>query len=149
MRIDTPKNMTLGSGKGTKVRIVWNPSFKPIWTNAYTSAQKYVDSEVLRLSDKYVPLRTGALKQSGYLGTVIGSGRVVYNSPYARYMYYGKVMRDAQGRALYGKAPKHVTDEPLTYHGAPQRGAFWFERMKAAHGHQILKGAARRMSKIK
>lgn len=132
--IDKPTNSTA---------LKWNPTFQATWEERFDQCQKYVDSEVLRHNSKYIPFQTGALDRSGQIGTVIGSGEVVYQSPYARYMYYGKVMRDAQGRAFYGKAPKHVTDEDLHYHGEPQRGKLWFERMKAAHKEQILKGAAR------
>ena len=95
--------------------------------------QEYIDSEVLRLSDPYVPMQQGGLKRSGTLGTKPGSGEVVYNAPYARYQYYGKVM--------VGRAPKRLTDRDLTYHGAPKRGKLWFERMKADHKNAILAGA--------
>lgn len=95
--------------------------------------QQYIDSEVLRLSDPYVPMQQGNLKRSGTLGTKLGSGEVVYNAPYARYQYYGKVM--------VGRAPKRLTDRELTYHGAPKRGKLWFERMKADHRNAILTGA--------
>lgn len=121
----------------------WNPTFQATWEARFKDCQKYIDSQVLRYNSKYIPFQTGALDRSGLIGTVIGSGEVVYQSPYARYLYYGKVMRDAQGRAFYGKAPKHVTDEDLHYHGEPQRGKLWFERMKAAHKEAILKGAAK------
>lgn len=144
MRIKTPHGATINTKNGT-VRLTWNPSFTDIWEGRFTEAQKYVDSAVLRYNSRYIPFRTGFLDRSGTLGTVIGSGLVVYNAPYARYMYYGKVMRDKNGRALYGMAPKHVTNEPIQYHGAPQRGAFWFEKMKAAHKDTILRGAAKRM----
>lgn len=144
MKIETPRGCLIKTDNGT-VELKWNPNFTDRWQARYTEAQKYVDSEVLRCNAKYIPFRTGFLNQSGILGTVVGSGLVQYNAPYARYMYYGKVMRDAAGRALYGMAPKHVTDEDIQYHGAPQRGAFWFERMKAAHKDAILRGAANRM----
>jgi hypothetical protein len=119
----------------------WSATFKAQRGNQFYMAQRYIDSEVLRRSAKYIPFQTGALNISGTAGTVIGSGEIVYQSPYARYMYYGKVMRDQQGRAFYGSAPKHVTEEDIQYHGAPQRGKLWFERMKAAHRKAILKGA--------
>ncbi len=121
----------------------WSPTFKAQRTGQFHECQKYIDSEVLRYDAKYIPFQTGALNISGTTGTVIGSGEVVYQSPYARYLYYGKVMRDAQGRAFYGGAPKHVTDEDLHYHGEPQRGKLWFERMKSAHKEKILKGCAK------
>lgn len=97
--------------------------------------QKYVDSETLRLSDPYTPMQDHMLINSGALGTDIGSGQVIWNSPYARYLYYGKLM--------VGRAPKTLTEKDLTFHGAPKRGAFWFERMKADHKPEILKGAAK------
>lgn len=95
--------------------------------------QKYIDSKVIRLSDPYVPLESGTLKLSGQLGTDLGSGVITYNSPYARYLYYGLVME--------GRAPKQLTNRPITYHGAPKRGSYWFEKMKQYHGKAILKGA--------
>lgn len=132
--IDRPSNTT---------HLKWNPTFEAERERQFHDCQKYIDSEVLRFNAKYIPFQTGALNQSGTIGTVIGSGEVVYQSPYARYMYYGKVMRDSEGRAFYGKAPKHVTDEDLHYHGEPQRGKLWFERMKSAHKESILKGCAK------
>ncbi len=75
------------------------------------------------------------LKKSGILGTVIGSGEVVWNAPYAHYHYYGKLR--------VGRAPKILTNIDLKHHGAPMRGKFWFERMKADKKAQILDGARR------
>jgi len=42
---------------------------------------------------------------------------------------------------MVGPAPKTVTNKDLTFYGGPQRGAFWFERMKAAEGKEIVEGA--------
>ncbi len=99
------------------------------------AAQRFLDSEVLRTTDPYVPLDTGKLKQAGILGTTIGSGEIVYNSPYARYQYYGKLM--------VGKAPKTLTGIDLKYHsGDSKRGAMWFERSKADNLNAWLKGVA-------
>ncbi len=95
-------------------------------------AQKFVDNEVLKRCAKYIPFRTGALMNMGTLGTVIGSGEVAWIGVKPRYLYYGKVM--------VGPAPKTVTDKDLVYYGGPQRGAFWFERMKSAEGEEIIKG---------
>ena len=79
--------------------------------------QKYIDSEVLRLSDPYVPFIDGGLKGSGIRATTIGSGKVKYNTPYARRQYF-----ENKGNGLRGKQ--------------------WFERMKADRKQEILKGAA-------
>lgn len=134
MYIQTPRGKIIRTSNG-KVELKWNTNFQPKWEGKFTRIQKYVDSEVLRLSDKYVPFQTGMLKKSGILGTVIGSGEVQYIAPYARYQYYGKVMT--------GSPPKQTTDKDLTYNGAPQRGAYWFERMKVDHKSNILNGARR------
>ena len=106
---------------------------------AFQQAQRYVDSEVLRRCDPLTPRLNGHLIRSGVRATRLGSGMVQYNSPYARYQYYGKVM--------IGKAPKKITNIPLTYTGAPNRGAKWFERMKVKDKKDILKGAGRIVGK--
>lgn len=113
------RTYTRGQNKGqVYLRIEWNDSFGPQQTEHFSKAQKFVDSEVLRYCDPLVPMRTGLLKRSGILGTLVGSGEVSYVAPYARRQYYN-------GRSN-GK-----------------RGRKWFERMKASHGETIRKGAAR------
>lgn len=82
-------------------------------------AQQYVDSEVLRLSEPFIPRDTGALINSGIVNTQIGSGEVKYNTPYARRWYY----------------------MPASFQGAPMRGNYWFERMKQQYRNSILQGA--------
>ncbi len=86
------------------------------------AAQKYVDSEVLRRCVPYVPFETGELLRSGIRETRIGSGKVIYRTPYARRHYY----------------------RPAKFFGAPKRGNHWFERMKQNGGKAaILRGVAR------
>ena len=50
--------------------------------------QVYLDNEVLKDCTPYVPMNTGQLMRSGINATVIGSGRVVWNTPYASDCYY-------------------------------------------------------------
>lgn len=86
------------------------------------SAQVFIDSEVLRRCAPYVPFDTGALNRSGVVNTVLGNGRVVYQTPYARRWYY----------------------VPANFHGAPKRGNYFFERMKNNGGKEaILRGVAK------
>lgn len=85
------------------------------------AVQKYIDSEVLRLSEKFVPKDTGELIASGIRNTVLGSGNVIYNTVYARRWYY----------------------MPAQFNEAPNRGNYWFERMKQQYKNQILDGAMR------
>ena len=113
--------------------------------------QQFIDSEVIRLCDPKVPFRTGVLKHSAITASAIGQGLVVYATPYARYLYYGEVYGpnipryEAGELAGFWSPPgqkKHPTGRPLTYSGAPERGAFWFERMKAEHKDDIVQEAA-------
>lgn len=117
--IDTPRGEIIEAKNG-KAKLTWNPNFKDIHQGEYTRAQKFVDNEVLRLSTPLVPIKTSMLIRSGQLGTVIGSGAVRWIAPYARNQYYNT-----------------ATSRPYD----PQRGAFWFERMKAVHKDEIINGA--------
>ena len=119
--IETPRGKIVVTANG-RAELIWNPNFKPKWQEKYSAAQKFVDSEILRLCAPMVPLRTGMLIKSGILGTVVGSGTVSYIAPYARAQYY--------------RPRKTPSLDPL-------RGPFWFERMKAIHGREILEGARR------
>jgi hypothetical protein len=118
--IKTPRGIVSVSPAG-KAQLVWNTNFRPKWQRRYSEAQKFVDSEILRLCEPFTPMQTGMLIKSGILGTVIGSGRVSWIAPYARRQYYA------------ARAPGSET--------GPLRGPFWFARMKAAYKSQILAGA--------
>ena len=129
--IETPKGSIIINQNG-KAELKWNTNFKSERQNQFSAVQKYVDSEVLRLSEPYTPFLSGMLVMSGTLGTNVGSGTVQWIAPYAKYQYYGKVMAGN---------PKKPTAKNLVYHGGGLRGAFWFERMKAANLTKILNGA--------
>lgn len=121
-RIETPRGAVVVTKAG-KAELRWDTNFQPKWQKRYSAAQKFVDSEVLRLCEPYTPLRTGMLVKSGTLGTDIGSGWVVWIAPYARRQYYS-------------------TRKPGSETG-PRRGPYWFERMKAVYKNQIIAGARR------
>lgn len=89
-------------------------------------AQRFVDSEVLRLCDPFVPFETGFLKASGIRGTVIGSGVVKYIAPYAKVNYYTNGGHGIQGLNNGG-----------------ERGRLWFARMKTRYMGAIKNGLAR------
>ena len=95
--------------------------------------RKHLASEVKRLSDPYVPMDQGNLKNQAVIAS--DGSTLTYNQPYAHYQYHGKVMgpnyMDKEGEWHSGKAPKHYTGDDLTYHGAPMRGPHWDKRMMA------------------
>lgn len=113
--------------------------------------QRFVDEEVIRACDSKVPFETGTLKNSALRASAIGSGLVVYGTPYAHYLYMGEVygpnipVYEAGELAGFFSPPgqaKRPTGRRLTFAGAPERGAFWFERAMAQHGSEIVAGAA-------
>ena len=106
--------------------------------------QKYIDSEVLRLSAPYLPHDGGNLERNGRMSTEIGSGEVNYTAPQSRYLYHGKVMVGEQSRSAWAKPneKKVVINKDINYQGGGKRGAYWLERMKADHKGDILRGAA-------
>lgn len=115
----------------------------------YSVVQKFVDSEVLRLMAPYTPMDTGALIQSATNGTSIGSGKIEYMSPYARYLYYGEiygpnipVIENGAITGYWSPPKKNPTGRPIVYSTEkhPLAGKMWFERMKADHKEDILKG---------
>ena len=119
MEIKTPRGVVSVSKSG-KAKLTWSEDFSKRRGEQFDAVQKMVDSEVLRQSDPYVPMRTGMLKKSGILGTVIGEGVVKYIAPYARQNYYTNAGRGQEGTQNGGL-----------------RGKYWFERMKAAHKDEI------------
>ena len=99
--------------------------------------------------DPYVPMQTGTLKNR----VIIRPTSITYNSPYARVMYYGKVMVDpktgaagfltAKGWRSRRGVAKVVSDREFQYHGGPRRGKLWDKRMWADKKRTILTTVAR------
>ena len=88
------------------------------------AVQKYLDSEIIRQSDPYVPFLTGKLKQSGIANTVLGSGKIIYNTPYASENWYNN-----RGMGIEGMAKGGI------------RGREWTIRMWNERGSSIATGA--------
>lgn len=114
-KIETPRGtVTRYSSSGGEVtaRLTWNKNFVPEKQEQFSRAQMFVDQECIRRMAPETPFRSGVLKKTATLGTVIGSGEINQIAPYARRQYYEH------------KAKSH-----------------WFERMKNRHKDSILKGA--------
>lgn len=128
------------------VSLIWNKNLSAEMNAKMKKAQKFVDSECIRLMKPYTPFMNGVLEKSATIGTVIGSGEVHQNAPYARYQYYGMLMVSSVTGSSFARngESKVLTDTPLQYNTFrhPQAGKMWFERMKADHKKDILAGAA-------
>lgn len=134
-----------------KVRIVANIDTARILASrglgASNLARCFLASEVVRLSDPYVPFQQGTLKNSAQ---VSGDGsQIVYPGPYAHYQYTGKVMgpnipifKDGKLAGFYSRAPKYYTGKSIQYHGAPMRGPQWDKRMLADRHEDLERSLA-------
>lgn len=89
--------------------------------------------------DKRTPMQQGFLKASAKVQD--GGKRIYYPGPYARYLWYGVVMK--------GKPPKHTVIQPdfdrdpkeqgeLQFQGEPTRGKYWLMRTWQDDGNKIL-----------
>lgn len=111
--------------------------------------QRFFSSEVMRISNPYLPFRAGALQASARIADD-GQG-IIYNTPYARYHWYGKLMVDPKTKkgAFYDpltgrfwsrpNVQKELTDKDLRYRGEPTRGPRWVERAWLDHGDSVIK----------
>ena len=99
--------------------------------NASNKAQHAVAVQAQKDTSPYVPALTGSLDQR----TSVEENQIIYPGPYARFLYYGKVMVDpATGSPFAPKGgTKVVTDKDLVFNKAmhSQAQAFWFEASKA------------------
>lgn len=107
--------------------------------------QRYFQNKCYEYMDKYVPLRENNLRT---IVDLSDPHYIVYESPYARYQYYGKLMVMDNGKGAYysptygfwsepGK-PKHLTDRDLVYH-TPGTGPFWDKEMVSAEFDDLVK----------
>ena len=135
-----------------KARFEWNKSTEELLSERNLEnggkVQAAIDNAVLRYIDPYVPMETGTFKNKARQDS--SPGKIVYNDPRARYLYYGEVygpnipiFEDGELVGFFSRKgqPKHPTGRELHFRGEPMRGAFWFERMKADHCKDILKEA--------
>jgi hypothetical protein len=88
------------------------------------SAQKLADSEIIRMSDPYVPSDTTYTRKSVFLNTDIGSGKITYDAYYTNKEKTRTIWND--------------TRETIHWQDAPMRGPFWVFWMWGAGGRDRL-----------
>lgn len=118
------------------------------FSRQFAAAQQWLAEQVLADCKPFMPMETGSLIQRSYVDD--GGRKVVFPGPYARYLYGGVVMVDAET----GKGPMKIPDgsggyllrfrkgatlkptsRPLTYSTTanPQATDHWFDAAKAAN----------------
>ena len=98
---------------------------------ASTKGEDAVAIQVQKDTSPYVPFLTGSLDQR----TRVDGSQVIYPGPYARYLYYGKLMVDPATGSSYATkgTTKVLTDKNLVFNKASHANAqaHWFEASKA------------------
>lgn len=94
-------------------------------------AEHTVAIQIQKDTSPFVPALTGSLD----LRTQVDGSMVIYPGPYARYLYYGKLMVDPETGSSYAKkgTTKVLTDKNLVFNKAThaQARSHWFEASKA------------------
>lgn len=76
---------------------------------------KYLRDQCDTYMDAYIPMQSGTLKNKK---TYPSNHEIKYISPYAHYMYKGKV---AIGASKPKGVKRQISNKPLKYNGAPKR----------------------------
>lgn len=122
---------------------------------ACTAAEHALAQQMERDTQPFVPMKTGSLMvrtriHPDYRGEIEGNA-IVYPGPYARFLYYGKVMVDPNTGSTYAPkgGTKVVTDRNLVFnHTAhPQAQAHWCEASKAQNLDKWLRVAEKAVKK--
>lgn len=98
---------------------------------AATRAEHIVAVQAAKDTSPYVPFLTSSLDER----TRVSGNTIIYPGPYARFLYYGKVMVDPETGSTYAPkgGTKVVTDKNLVFNtsGHNQAQSHWFEVSKA------------------
>ena len=118
--------------------------------------QKKFTNEIASSSERFIPHLQGVLAGSAFIPT---SGEYLeYNTPYARYLWHGKLMVDpitgkgaffSQEHGFWSRkgVQKVLTETDLNFSGGPIRGPKWTLRAWDVDGSQILRGIERELNK--
>ena len=115
----------------------------PMLRNASNKAQHAVAIQAQKDTSPYVPALTGSLDQR----TRVDENQIIYPGPYARYLYYGKLMVDPATGSSYAPkgTTKVLTDKNLVFNKAMHSQAqnHWFEASKAENLDKWLRVAGK------
>lgn len=108
-----------------------------LFERAERRAELWLANAVLKDTRPYVPALTESFSNRAHIEDGDRKKVVVYPGPYARYLYYGKVMKGPK------TGPKYATDKNLVFTKTrhPQAQAFWFEASKAQNLERWKRGA--------
>ena len=120
-----------------------NINLAPAIAQRCSKAEHIIAQQVKKDTAPYVPMLTGSLNAR----TRVEGNTIIYPGPYARFLYYGKVMVDPNTGSTWAPAggTKVVTDRNLVFTTDfhPQAQAFWFEASKAMNEEKWVRIAER------
>lgn len=113
-----------------------------------TRAESIVGQQVIKDTAPFVPALTGSLT----IRTRLDGNKIIYPGPYARFLYYGKVMVDPQTGSTFAPkgGTKVLTDRDLVFAKAmhPQAQSHWFEASKAQNLDKWIRVAEKAVEKF-
>lgn len=117
---------------GIKFDIQINIPTEPL-VQAASKAEHVLAVQAMGDTTPYVPALTGSLSNRAQ----VNNGTIIYPGPYARYLYFGKLMADPKtGSPFAGEGTtKVLTDKDLVFNQTmhPMAQSHWFEASKAAN----------------
>ena len=113
-----------------------------------TRAESIVGQQVIKDTAPFVPALTGSLT----IRTRLDGNKIIYPGPYARFLYYGKVMVDPQTGSTFAPkgGTKVLTNRDLVFSKAmhPQAQAHWFDVSKAQNMEKWVRVADKAVKKF-
>lgn len=114
---------------------------------ACTRAEHVLAEQIEKDNQQFVPAFTESITQR----TRVDGSAVIYPGPYARFLYYGKVMVDPNTGSTYAPkgGTKVLTDRDLVFSKAvhPQAQSHWFEASKAQNLDKWVRVAEKAVKK--
>lgn len=115
---------------------------------ACTRAEHVLAEQIEKDNQPFVPAFTESITQR----TRVDGSAVIYPGPYARFLYYGKVMVDPNTGSTYAPkgGTKVLTDRNLVFSKAvhPQAQSHWFEASKAQNLDKWVRVADKAVKKF-
>lgn len=115
--------------------------------NTCSKAEHALAIQVRKDTEPFVPAQTLSLNSR----TVVRGNTIIYPGPYARFLYYGKLMVDPETGSAWAKknATKILTNRDLVFTQTVHRQAqsHWFEASKAVNKEKWLKMADKEVKK--
>ena len=100
----------------------------------FAKCKRKLISQIIKDTTPYVPYQEGTLYQSAITNQSRYKDKIVWNGPYARFLYNGLVMIGVRSKSAWAKRGEvKQTIQKVLHYGKkhPLAGYKWYERSKA------------------